>query len=59
MVTKEQVKQKIDVLPDYIIEQVYVFIGAIQPKPIIKKRMRAFELKGQFDHLDIRASAYE
>ena len=59
MITKEQVKQEIDQLPDDIVEQDYSFIAAIQPKLPVKKRIRAFKLKGQFDHLQIRTMAYE
>ncbi len=59
MVTKEQVKQEIDQLSDDVVEQIYLFMSVIQPKKPVKKRIRAFRLKGQFDHLRIRAIAYE
>ncbi len=53
MVTKEQVKQEIDQLSDDIVEQIYLFMSVIQPKKPVKKRIRAFRLKGQFDHIHI------
>ena len=59
MITKEQVKQEIDQLPDDVMEQIYVFICSIKPKKSFKKPIRSFKLKGQFDKMDIRELAYE
>ena len=59
MITKEHVKQEIDKLPNDVLDQVYLFICSIQPKKPARKHIPSFHLKGQFDHIHIRATAYE
>ncbi len=57
--TKEELKQEIERLPDEAVEQVYVFVCQIFPKQPHKKPLRSFKLKGQFDHIRLREIAYE
>ena len=59
MITKEHIKKEIDQLPDDVLEQVYVFICSIKLNKPVRKRIRSFHLKGQFDNIDIRTMAYE
>ncbi len=59
MTTKEKIKKKIDELPDDLLEQVYQFINSMKANNSNKKRVRTFKLKGQFDKVNIRHSAYE
>ncbi len=59
MTTKEKIMKNIDELPDDLLKQVYQFINSIKAKNSKKKRVRTFKLKGQFDNVNIRHSAYE
>ncbi len=62
MTTKEKINKTLDELPDALLEQVYEFINSIKSqnsKDSKKKRVRTFKLKGQFDNVNIRQSAYE
>ena len=58
MITREHVKQDIDRLPDDVVKQIYLFISVIRPQKPVKKRIRAFRLKGQFDQIHIRTMVY-
>jgi len=59
MITKEQVKQEIDKIPDSLLEDVLKFISNIKGKKTSKRKLHTYKLKGQFDNLNIRAKAYE
>ena len=59
MITKEIVKKEIDRIPDYLLKDVLEFIGNIEKKKILRKKIHTFKLKGNFDNLNIRAKAYE
>jgi len=59
MTTKEKLKRKLDALPDSLLKEVEQFISSIETKNSKKKKVRTFKLKGQFDNVNIRHSAYE
>ncbi|TVM00423.1 MAG: hypothetical protein CV087_13725 [Candidatus Brocadia sp. WS118] len=59
MVTKEKLKKEIDKLPQDLLKQVYQFIHSKKGKTRKKNRIRSFNLKGQFDDINIRENAYE
>ncbi len=59
MITKEKVKKEIDKMPDDLVQEVYEFISNIITTKIRKGKLHTYRLKGKFDNLDIRESAYE
>lgn len=59
MTTKEKVKQEIDKIPDYLLEDVLKFINTIKNEKIVNRKLHTYKLKGKFDNLNIRAEAYE
>mgnify|MGYP005662467149 CR=1 FL=1 len=59
MITKETLKAEIDKLPDNLLEEVYKFINSIRTLRSEKRKLHTFKLKGQFDDINIRESAYE
>ncbi len=59
MITKEKVKKEIDKMPDDFIQEVYEVIRNIKTTKIRKGKLHTYRLKGKFDNLDIRESAYE
>lgn len=59
MITKETVKQEIDKIPDYLLEDVLEFIGNIKNENTLRRQVHTYKLKGKFDNLNIRAKAYE
>lgn len=59
MITKEALKAEIDKLPDNLLEEVYKFINSIKTIRPRKRKLHTFKLKGQFDNINIRESAYE
>lgn len=59
MTTKEKVKKNIDELSDDLLEKVDQYINLIKADNSKKKKVRTFKLKGQFDKVNIRHSAYE
>ncbi len=59
MITKEKVKKEIDKMPDDLVQEVYEFISNIKTTKIRKGKLHTYKLKGKFDNLDIRESAYE
>lgn len=59
MTTKEKIKKNIDELSDDLLEKVDQYINLIKADDSKKKKVRTFKLKGQFDKVNIRHSAYE
>ena len=59
MITKEKVKKEIDKMPDDLVQEVYKFISNIKTTKIGKGKLHTYRLKGKFDNLAIRESAYE
>jgi hypothetical protein len=59
MITKEKVKKEIDKMPDDLVQEVYEFISNIITTKTRKGKLHTYKLKGKFDNLDIRESAYE
>lgn len=59
MITKEKIKKEIDKMPDDVMQEVYEFINNIKTTKKRKMKLHTFRLKGKFDNLDIRESAYE
>ena len=59
MITKKTLKAEIDKLPDNLLEEVYKFINAIKTTEPKRRTIHTFKLKGQFDNINIRESAYE
>jgi len=61
MITKEQVKNEIDKLPEDLVEEIHRFIDAMLKKEIKKKpiSIHSFKLNGVYDNLNIRAEAYD
>lgn len=59
MTTKEKIKKNIDELSDDLLEKVDQYINLIKADNSKKKKVRTFKLKGQFDKVNIRHSAYE
>ena len=59
MITKKTFKAEIDKPPENLLEDVYNFINAIKTTKSKKKTLHTFNLKGQFDKVNIRESAYE
>lgn len=59
MITKEKIKKEIDKMPNDLIEKVYKYINGLKSKEPKKKEIHTFNLKGQFDNINIRERAYE
>jgi DNA replication initiation complex subunit (GINS family) len=59
MITKEKVKKEIDKMPNDVLEKVYRYINSLKTNTSKKKKIHTFNLKGQFDDLNIRERAYE
>ena len=59
MTTKEKVKKEIDRMPDDQLEEVYKYISEFKSKATKKIRIHTFNLKGQFDNINVREIAYE
>ncbi|MDP2303319.1 MAG: hypothetical protein Q8N03_12950 [Ignavibacteria bacterium] len=59
MITKEKVKRKIDRVPNNLLIKVDKYIDTIISEITEKKKIHTFKLKGQFDNIDVRESAYE
>lgn len=59
MANKEIVKQEIDRMPDELVEKVYQYIEEHLKKRDEKKVVNTYGLKGAFDQIDTRESAYE
>ncbi len=59
MITKEKVKKEIDKMPDDVMQEVYEFINNIKTTKMRKRKLHTYRLKGKFDNLNIRESAYE
>ena len=56
---KKKVKREIDKMPDDLVQEVYKFISNIKTTKIRKGKLHTYRLKGKFDNLAIRESAYE
>lgn len=59
MTTKEKVKKEIDKMPNDLLEKVYKYINSLGVKEAPKKKIHTYNLKGQFDNVNIRERAYE
>ena len=59
MITKEKVKRKIDRLPKNLLNKVDKYLDTVISEITEKKKIHTFKLKGQFDDIDVRESAYE
>jgi len=59
MITREIVKNEIDGIPDYLLEDVLKFIDNIKKVKTRSRKVHTYKLKGKFDNLKIRANAYE
>jgi len=59
MTIKEKIKDEIDSLPSDLLEDVYRFIYSLKQKKKSTRELHSFQLKGQFDELDVRKEAYE
>jgi hypothetical protein len=46
-------------MPDDVMQEVYEFINNIKTTKKRKMKLHTFRLKGKFDNLNIRESAYE
>ena len=46
-------------MPDDLVQEVYKFISNINTTKIRKGKLHTYRLKGKFDNLAIRESAYE
>ncbi|MCL4278603.1 MAG: hypothetical protein KJZ60_02800 [Ignavibacteriaceae bacterium] len=60
MTKKERVKKEIYKMPNDLLEKVYKYINSLGVKTTHKqKKIHTFNLKGQFDNVNIRERAYE
>jgi len=59
VITKKTFKAEIDKPPENLLEDVYNFINAIKTTKSKRRTIHTFKLKGQFDNINIRESAYE
>ncbi len=59
MSTKEKVKEEIDQMPDELVEKVYKYIEEYLKNNNRKNIVSTYSLKGSFDQINIRESAYE
>lgn len=59
MISKEKVKRKIDRVPKNLLNKVDKYIDTVISEITEKKKIHTFKLKGQFDDIDARKSAYE
>jgi len=59
MTTREKVKQEIDKIPDYLLDEVLGFINSVRFEKSNKREIHTFKLKGNFDNINIRSKAYE
>jgi hypothetical protein len=62
IITRDDVKQEVDNLPENALERLYNFIASIRRNTYTKSRgttLRSFHLKGQFDDVNIRQRALE
>jgi hypothetical protein len=58
MSTKEKIKNEIDTLSDEFLDEVLQFLHKLKSTNKPKAKIRSLNLKGQFDHIDIRRNAY-
>ncbi|WP_417914930.1 hypothetical protein [Candidatus Electronema sp. JM] len=58
MTVKERIMSEIDSLPDELLEQVRKYIEAVKAEAA-GRRHRTMRLRGQFDKMDMRQTAYE
>ena len=59
MVTKERIKREIDRMPNDLLEKVYKYIIGLKSPKTTKKKFHTYNLKGQFDNINVRERAYE
>jgi ABC-type phosphate/phosphonate transport system substrate-binding protein len=59
MITKDRVKNEIDQMPDELVEKVYAFISDIKKPKKAEKTIHTYKLRGVFDRINIRKTAYE
>ena len=59
MIIKEKIKKEIDKMPDDVMQEVYEFIHNIKTTKTRKRKLHTYKLKGKFDNVNVRESAYE
>ena len=59
MTTREKIKQKIDKIPDSLLDNVLEFINSMKLNKSNKREIHTFKLNGSFDNENIRSKAYE
>ena len=59
MELKEKIKKEIDMIPEEYLPQIERYIKIIKSEKTKKKQIKTTHLKGKFDNIDIRKSAYE
>ncbi len=59
MITKEEVKNEIDNIPDNLMEDIYNYIKKhFHHSKNTSRRIHTYKLNGQFDDMNIREKAY-
>ena len=59
MITKEKIKNEIDNLSEEFLDDILKYLYNLKNTQKTKKNIRRLHLKGQFDNINIRQSAYE
>lgn len=59
MITKEELKQEVDLLPENMLEEVYVLLKKLTQQKRADQKLTSRNFNGQFDHTDIRKAAHE
>ena len=59
MELKEKIKKEIDLIPEEYLAEIEKYLKRIKRKKIKRDQIRTLSLKGKYDKLNIRKSAYE
>ena len=59
MITKEIIKKELDKMQDDVMQEIYEFIHSIKTTKTRKRKLHTYKLKGKFDNVNVRESAYE
>ena len=59
MTTKARIKRELDRMPNDLLEKVYKYINSLTSGKTTKRKIHTHKLRGQFDNINVRESAYE
>jgi len=59
MITREELKNEVDKLPDSLLDQVYALLKRVVLKEKTTQRLTIRDFHGKLDYTDIRKAAYD